>query len=90
MPGEFTVFKNNDNQVSIQDSAFGDWSKKIFTLEKEFRTKYRLCFRVIANQAFNRVDILTNGDVYLSADCSLGIKGSGWVRFDGINYYISE
>ena len=90
VPAEFTVFKNNDGQVTIQGSVSGDWSKKIFTLEKEFRPKYRLCFPVMANLAFNRLDIDPNGDVYLSADCSLGIKGSGWVRFDGINYYISE
>ena len=42
----------------------------------------------MANQAFNRVDILPNGDVYLSSGISLGITGSGWVCFDGITYYI--
>jgi len=44
----------------------------------------------MANQAFNRVDIHPNGDVYLSSGISLGIKGSGWVRFDGTTYYIRE
>ena len=68
----------------------GDWNRKIFTLEKEFRPKYLLCFHVMANQAFNRVDINPNGDVYLSSHASLGINGSGWALFDGISYYISE
>ncbi len=90
IPQEFIVVKNNENQVSFQGAVVGDWSKKIFTLKKEFRTKYRLCFPVIANQAFNRIDILPNGDVYLSCHASLGVKGNGWVAFSGITYYISE
>ena len=89
-PQEFIVCKNNDGLVSIQGVVEGDWSKKIFTLEKEFRSKYRLTFPVIAAQAFNRVDILPNGDVYLSFHASLGVKGYGWVNFSGITYYISE
>ena len=89
-PQEFIVCKNNDGQVSIQGLVVGDWSQKIFTLEKEFRTKYRLTFPIIAQQAFNRVDILPNGDVYLSCHASLGVQGSGWVNFSGITYYISE
>lgn len=89
-PQEFIVCKNSDNQVSFQGVVFGDWSKKIFTLEKEFRTKIRLTFPVIAAQAFNRVDILPNGDVYLSFHASLGVKGNGWVNLSGITYYISD
>ena len=89
-PQEFIVCKNNDGQVSIQGAVVGDWSTKIFTLEKEYRTKYRLTFPIIAAQAFNRVDILPNGDVYLSCHASLGIKGNGWANFSGITYYISE
>ena len=58
--------KNNDGQESIQGLMVGNWSQKIFTLEKEFRTKYRLTFPIIAQQAFNRIDILPNGDVHLS------------------------
>jgi len=87
IPHEFFVFKNND-QVSFQGVVVGDWSKKIFTLPPEFRTKYRLCFPVLAAQAFNRVDILTNGDVYMSSHASLGINGNGWVNFSGITYNI--
>ena len=89
-PQEFMVFKNNDGQVSIQGAVKGDWSKKIFTLEKECRTKYRLTFAIIAAQAFNRVDILPNGDVYMSCHASLGIKGYGWVNFSGITYYVID
>ena len=86
-PQEFTVYKNSDGQVSIQGIIDGDWTKKIFTLEKEYRPKYRLTFNVIANQALNRVDILSNGDVYLSFHASLGTQGVGWVNFSGITYY---
>jgi len=89
-PQEFMVFKNNDGQVSIQGAVTGDWSKKIFTLEKEYRTKFRLTFAIIAAQAFNRVDILPNGDVYMSCHASLGIKGYGWVNFSGITYYVID
>ena len=89
-PQEFMVFKNNDGQVSIQGAVKGDWSKKIFTLEKEYRTKFRLTFAIIAAQAFNRVDILPNGDVYMSCHASLGIKGYGWVNFSGITYYVID
>ena len=89
-PQEFMVFKNNDGQVSIQGAVTGDWSKKIFTLEKEYRTKFRLTFAIIAAQAFNRVDILPNGDVYMSCHTSLGIKGNGWVNFSGITYYVID
>ena len=87
---ELKVCKNSDGQVTFQGAVTGDWSKKIFTLEKEFRTKYRLTFPVIANQAFNRVDILPNGDVYMSFHASLGVQGSGWVNLSGITYYISN
>ena len=89
-PQEFIVCKNNDGQVSIQGLVSGDWSKKIFTLQKEFRPKYRLTFPIIANQAFNRADILPNGDVYLSFHASLGVTGIGWANFSGITYYINE
>lgn len=89
-PQEFKVCKNSDGQVSFQGAVSGDWSKKIFTLEKEFRSKYRLTFPIIANQAFNRCDILPNGDVYLSFHASLGVTGSGWANLSGITYYITE
>lgn len=87
---EFIVCKNNESLVSFQGAVQGDWSKKIFTLEKEFRTKNRLFFPVIANQSFNRVDILPNGDIYMSFHGSLGVKGSGWVNLSGISYYICD
>ena len=87
---DFFVFKNKDDQVSIQGLIVGDWSKKMFTLPTEFRPKYRLCFPVLAAQAFNRVDILTNGEVYMSSHASNGINGNGWVNFSGITYYITN
>ena len=36
---------------------------------------------------FYRLDILENGDVYLSVDGSLGIQGSGWISLTGISFY---
>jgi hypothetical protein len=87
---EFIVCKNSDGQVSIQGIISGDWSKKIFTLEKEYRAKYRLTFPVIANQALNRIDILPNGDVYLCFHGNLGVQGIGWVNFSGITYYVGN
>lgn len=89
-PQEFIVYKNRDGQVSFQGLLNGDWSKKIFTLEKNYRPKYRLTFPVIAAQAFHRIDILPNGEVYLSLHASLGMQGIGWVNLSGINYYIDE
>ena len=41
-PQEFIVCKNNDGQESIQGFVVGDWSQKIFTLEKEFKPLFEL------------------------------------------------
>jgi hypothetical protein len=85
---ELKVCKNSDGQVTFQGAVTGDWSKKIFTLEKELRPQERLVFTICANDKFNRLDICPNGDVFLSNSGSVGIGGQGWLSLSGISYYI--
>ena len=39
---------------------------------------------------FKRIDILANGEVFLSSGGSLGINGCGWLSLSGISYYVSK
>ena len=34
-----------------------------------------------------RLDILENGDLYLSYDGSLGVEGAGWISLNGISFF---
>ena len=85
-----TIYKNQFGEVKFQGLILGDFSKKIFTLEEELRPKERLLFTVCANDTFQRVDILPNGNVCLSIGGTEGINGSGWLSLSGISYYISK
>ena len=84
-----TIYKNQSGEVKFQGLIAGDFSKKLFTLEKEIRPKERLVFIVSANDSFRRLDILSNGNVYLSIKGSEGIgKEAGWVSLSGISYKV--
>ena len=85
-----TIYKNQFGEVKFQGLIHGDFSKKIFTLEEELRPKERLVFTVCANDAFHRVDILSNGNVCLSIGGTEGINSSGWISLNGISYNISK
>ena len=53
--------------------------------------KERLLFIVCANDSLKRLDILSNGNVYLSIGGSEGIGNgnkSGWVSLSGISYNV--
>jgi len=84
---KLTIYKNQFGEVKFEGLINGDFSKKIFTLPDEFRTNNRQLFIVYSGNSFNRIDILNNGDVYLSLEGSNGIQGSGWVSLNGISYY---
>ena len=58
-----TIYKNQSGEVKFQGLIGGNFSKKLFTLEKEIRPKERLLFIVSANDSFRRLDILSNGNV---------------------------
>ena len=85
-----TIYKNQLGEVKFQGLIKGDFSKKIFTLEEELRPKERLIFTVCGNDAFKRLDILSNGNVFLSIGGSEGINESGWLSLSGISYNISK
>lgn len=85
-----TIYKNQFGEVKFQGLIKGDFSKKIFTLEEELRPKERLIFTVCGNDAFKRLDILSNGNVFLSNSGIEGINGSGWLSLSGISYNISK
>lgn len=85
---KLTIFKNPLNEIKFQGLICGDFSKKIFTLDKELRPHERLIFTICVNDKFNRLDICTNGDVFLSNGGSSGIGGEGWLSLNGISYYI--
>jgi len=84
---QLTIYKNSLGEVKFQGLITGDFSKKIFILEKELRPKERLIFTICANDSFKRLDILPKGDVFLSSGGSEGIEGTGWISVSGISYY---
>lgn len=85
---KLTIYKSPLNEIKFQGLICGDFSKKIFTLEKELIPQERLVFTICANDKFNRLDICPNGDVFLSNSGSVGIGGQGWLSLSGISYYI--
>ena len=87
---QLTIFKNKFGEVKFQGLIIGDFSKKIMTLEEEIRPRERLLFLICAEDTFKRIDILANGEVFLSSGGSLGINGCGWLSLSGISYYVSK
>ena len=83
-----SIYKNQFGEVKFQGLIIGDFSKQLFTIEEEIRPKGRLIFPVCANsESFRRLDILSNGNVYLSKSGSEGIPNeSGWLSLSGISY----
>ena len=87
---QLTIFKNQFGEVKFQGLIQGDFRKKIMTLEEEIRPRERLLFLICAEDTFKRIDILSNGEVFLSCGGSLGINGSGRLSLSGISYYVSK
>ena len=82
------IYKNSFGEVRIEGLIAGDWSQKIFTLPPGFRPGKRHLFTVCAvGGIFARVDVLENGDVFVSQGGSNGVKKSGWISLDGIAFY---
>ena len=86
-----TIYKNQSGEVKFQGLIVGDFSKKLFTLEEEIRPKERIIFTVCGNDSLKRLDILSNGNVYLSKGGTEGIPNeTGWLSLSGISYNISK
>lgn len=85
------IYKNQSGEVKFQGLIIGDFSKKLFTLEEEIRPKERLIFTICGNDSLKRLDILSNGNVYLSKGGSEGINNEyGWITLSGISYNVSK
>lgn len=81
-----TIYKNPSGEVKFQGLIIGDYSKILFTLEEEIRPKERLIFTVLGNGSLIRLDILSNGNVFLTRG---GISNeTGWVSLSGISYNV--
>ena len=85
-----TIYKNQSGEVKFQGLIVGEYSKKLFTLEEEIRPKERLIFTVCGNDSLKRLDILSNGNVYLSIGGSEGFPKEeiGWLSLSGISYNV--
>ena len=82
------IYKNPFGEVKLEGLINGDWTKKIFTLPPGCKPGKRLIFTVYGIKSYPyRLDILENGDVYLSVDGSLGVQGSGWISLTGVSFY---
>ena len=84
-----TIYKNQSGEVKFQGLVVGDYSKKLFTLEKEIRPKERLIFTVLGNGSLIRLDILSNGDVFLTRGGNEGNSNEiSWLSLSGISYNV--
>ena len=82
------IYKNSFGEVKLEGLVNGDWSKKIFTLPPGCKPGKRLIFTVCGMKNYSyRLDILENGDLYLSYDGSLGVEGAGWISLNGISFF---
>ena len=82
------IFKNKDGLVTINGLAKGDYSKIIFRLPEGWKPKKLLIFSICSDDVSRRLDINSNGEVFLTNNGSPGtINGNGWVSFSGISFY---
>ena len=82
------IFKNKDGLVTINGLAKGDFSKIIFKLPEGWKPKNQLIFSVCANETSKRLDIDSNGELFLNNKGIPGTEsGSGWLSLSGISFY---
>ena len=84
------IYKNAFGEVKFEGLIQGDWKTKIFTLPPGFRPLKRHLFVINASGGFQRLDVLPNGDVFLSKSGSNGIEGKGWISLDGVSFYSKQ
>ena len=82
------IYKNSFGEVRIEGLVNGDWSKRILSLPPGFRPGKRHIFTVCGvGSTFVRVDVLENGDIFVSHDGKNGVNKTGWLALDGIAFY---
>ena len=82
------IFKNKDGLVTINGLTKGDYSKIIFRLPEGWKPNKQLIFTVCSDDVFRRLDINTNGELFLNKSGTLGsVTGNGWVSLSGISFY---
>ena len=83
------IFKNKDGLVTINGLITGDFSKIMFRLPEGWKPQKQLIFTIMSqNNIPKRLDINSNGELYLNKDGLLGYgTGNGWVSLSGISFY---
>lgn len=82
------IFKNKDGLVTLSGLITGDYSKIMFRLPEGWKPKNQLIFSVMSDNITRRLDINSNGELFINNDGSIGkISGNGWVSLDGISFY---
>ena len=82
------IFKNRDGLVTINGFIKGDYSKIIFKLPEGWKPKKQLIFSVCSDNTARRLDINSNGELFLNTNGNPGtVSGSGWLSLSGISFY---
>ena len=82
------IVKNKDGLVTMNGLIKGDFSKVIFKLPEGWKPKKQLIFSVCSDNTTRRLDINSNGELFLSNNGYPDtIKGSGWLSLSGISFY---
>ena len=82
------IFKNRDGLVTLNGLIKGDYSKIIFKLPEGWKPKKQLIFSVCSDSITRRLDINSNGELFLNTNGNPGtVSGSGWLSLSGISFY---
>ena len=82
------IFKNRDGLVTINGLIKGDYSKIIFKLPEGWKPKKQLIFSVCSDNTTRRLDINSNGELFLNNNGYPGtVTGNGWLSLSGISFY---
>ncbi len=85
---EVEIFKNREGLVTIHGLVRGDYSKIIFRLPEGWKPKKQLIFSVCSDNTSRRLDINSNGELFLNNNGNPGtVSGNGWVSLSGISFY---
>ena len=85
---EVEIIKNREGLVTISGLCSGDYSKVLFRLPEGWKPNKQLIFSVCSDDESRRLDITSNGELFLNKGGSVGtITGSGWVSLSGISFY---
>ena len=59
----------------------------LFTVNSDLNLEDFLQKFLLEKRVWLNVDVLENGDIFVSHDGSTGVKKSGWLALDGIAFY---